>query len=447
MQSVYRTLKIMLLGGLPGVLLACLLLGRLYPDHAAVDWAFSIALAGLVGIGTNSLAIRMLFRPLRPTVFGRQGLIPRNKSAIAASIAAETEKRLLNVDIIMRHIEREQIVEQTIESLVTGAERYLARNDNRRAVADTILKLYNEYADRLFTWLARSAETWLVELARRPGTLERAWAAVKPRLQEFFESDELKNRAAAWILEHLIKRSPELADLLAQALDRYIAEQSSWKQVLLEAVRSVSGIRPEKIERMLLDFLHDPDTYTLVVGLVESNLHNVESYFEQDQVRERVQHLQQWLEETVLSVTRSRAIPALRERIDAWLNTPAAWAEIDRYAQSLLTTVPPRVRQFLQRPENVKKIQDIIPGIIERLNIRRIVEDNIAGQRTEDFENMIVRVAGENLAAIEVLGGLIGMLAGLALHRPLFLLLLPAAMLALIGLEKGLGACRRSPTG
>ena len=69
--------------------------------------------------------------------------------------------------------------------------------------------------------------------------------------------------------------------------------------------------------------------------------------------------------------------------------------------------------------------------------------DNIEGQRTEDFESMILRVAGENLAAIEVLGGLIGMLAGLALHRPVFLLVLPVATLALIGLEKGLGACRR----
>ena len=87
--------------------------------------------------------------------------------------------------------------------------------------------------------------------------------------------------------------------MLTQALDRYIAEQTVWKQLLLQGVRKLSGIRPAEIEQMLLDFLHNPGTYDMVVGLVENNLQAVESYFEQDQVRERVLHLQQWLEETV----------------------------------------------------------------------------------------------------------------------------------------------------
>jgi len=443
MKSMYKTLKILLLCGLPLVLLACMLIERLYPGHSAVDWAFSIALAGLVGIGTNSLAIRMLFRPLRPTVFGRQGLIPKNKPAIAAKIAAETEKRLLNIETIMQHIERERIVEQTIESVVAAAEGYLSHEKNRRHVADNVLRLYNQYADRLFTWLTRSAEGWLSELVKKPGAIERIWAALKPRLKTFFESDHLKHQTASWILKHLVARTPELANLLAQALDRYIAEQTPWKQALLQGVRKLSGIRPAEIEQLLLDFLHNPGTYEEIVNLVENNLQAVESYFEQDQVRERVLHLQQWLEETVLSITRSRAIPALRERIDTWLSGPEAWIEIDHYAQEIIKTVPIWLQQFLQRPENIKKIQDIIPEIIERLNIRKIIADNIEGQRTEDFENMILKIAGENLAAIEVLGGLIGMLAGLALHKPVFLLALPAAAIVVVGLEKGLGACRR----
>ncbi len=440
MKSIYTKLRILLLGGLPCVLLACLLAGRLYPDLSVVDWTFSIALAGLIGIGTNSIAIRMLFRPLKPTVFGRQGLIPRNKPAIADSIATETEKRLLNVDIIMAHIERQRIVEQTIESVVVMAERYLARDENRRAVADAVLRLYGDYADRLFTWLARNAENWLAELAGRPGAAERIWSAVKPRLQAFFASEDLKRQTASWIVEHLMRRAKELSEMLAQGLDRYIAGQTAWKQLLLEGVRTLSGIRAANIEQMILNALRDPGTCDMVAGLVEDNLYTIDAYLEQDQIRENIQ---QWFEQTVLNATRFRALPALRERIDAWLNGPGAWADIDRLAQPLLKTVPDRVRRFLQRPANIKKIQDIIPDIIDRLNIRRIIADNIVGQPTEEFENMIMRVAGENLAAIEVLGGLLGLLAGLAMHRPVFLLVLPGALLALAGLEKAFGACRR----
>ena len=42
------------------------------------------------------------------------------------------------------------------------------------------------------------------------------------------------------------------------------------------------------------------------------------------------------------------------------------------------------------------------------------MEENIRSQDTEEFEWMIMKVTGENLAAIEVLGGYLGIMAGVA---------------------------------
>jgi uncharacterized membrane protein YheB (UPF0754 family) len=69
-----------------------------YPDEPV------IALSGFVGKSTNTIAIRMLFRPKEPTFWGRQGPIPKNKSKIAYKIAEETDKKLLNIETIMGHI-------------------------------------------------------------------------------------------------------------------------------------------------------------------------------------------------------------------------------------------------------------------------------------------------------------------------------------------------------
>ena len=66
-------------------------------------------------------------------------------------------------------------------------------------------------------------------------------------------------------------------------------------------------------------------------------------------------------------------------------------------------------------PESIEKIRKIIPYVITKLNIRQIVVENIRNQDTDEFEQMIMKVSGENLAAIEVFGGLLGMLAGLTI--------------------------------
>jgi hypothetical protein len=48
---------------------------------------------------------------------------------------------------------------------------------------------------------------------------------------------------------------------------------------------------------------------------------------------------------------------------------------------------------------------------------------------------MIMKVAGDNLAAIEVLGGFLGMLAGVAIKVPSFLIFLPVGIVGLISID------------
>ncbi len=63
----------------------------------------------LIGWLTNKVAIKMLFRPMRPVhIFGWvwQGLVPRRQSEIAARTGEIVEKELLGKHIIRENIER-----------------------------------------------------------------------------------------------------------------------------------------------------------------------------------------------------------------------------------------------------------------------------------------------------------------------------------------------------
>ncbi|WP_338832964.1 hypothetical protein MHLNE_17790 [Moorella humiferrea] len=69
-------------------------------------WIFIPLIGAFIGWMTNVVAIRMLFRPRRPVkilFWTLQGLIPRRKAEIAASIAGVVDKDLLPVKEVLAH--------------------------------------------------------------------------------------------------------------------------------------------------------------------------------------------------------------------------------------------------------------------------------------------------------------------------------------------------------
>jgi uncharacterized membrane protein YheB (UPF0754 family) len=72
------------------------------------DWSFVLfpAVGAVIGLVTNHLAIKMLFRPYAPVMIGRlrlpftPGVIPAQRETIAANIAHTFEKQLFSGDEI-----------------------------------------------------------------------------------------------------------------------------------------------------------------------------------------------------------------------------------------------------------------------------------------------------------------------------------------------------------
>ncbi len=65
-----------------------------------------IAIGAAIGYVTNVLAIKMLFRPLRPVLaFGRKlpftpGILPRNRAKLAASLGNAVATELLSEEVV-----------------------------------------------------------------------------------------------------------------------------------------------------------------------------------------------------------------------------------------------------------------------------------------------------------------------------------------------------------
>lgn len=98
-----------------------------------MDWSqiiFNAVLCGLVGWGTNKIAIHWLFHPLYPkhilgfrTLPPVQGVIPKNKEKLADAIAKAVSRNLLNQDVLRKEL----LSKEMTEKVSLGVSRFLER--------------------------------------------------------------------------------------------------------------------------------------------------------------------------------------------------------------------------------------------------------------------------------------------------------------------------------
>lgn len=100
----------------------------------------TLAVGGLIGFGTNWLAIKMLFHPREKRALVGQGLIPAQRERVIHRLAVAVSEKLINPDAIRRKIEESQIIPRYREVSVGVARRVIEdpnfRDDLRSVVAD-----------------------------------------------------------------------------------------------------------------------------------------------------------------------------------------------------------------------------------------------------------------------------------------------------------------------
>jgi len=134
-------------------------------------------------------------------------------------------------------------------------------------------------------------------------------------------------------------------------------------------------------------------------------------------------------------------------KVRAFLSSDALWdwvmAQIDAQVLHLAAIARERINSpgfrstaagFARKVASGIDVQGIVQGKIDRLDL-------------EELEGLVLEVSGENLAAIELFGALLGSLAGLILIDVRFLPLLPAIVLAFLLVEKALTRLSRKAGG
>ncbi|MCB9872021.1 MAG: DUF445 family protein [Planctomycetes bacterium] len=143
-------------------------------EPTLTTWLAIPAVGGVIGYVTNRLAVRMLFRPVKPVrILGLrlQGLIPRRQADIAKSIGHVVGTHLLRHDDIARGLSRLDLEKLVGDALDTGLAPKIAElrglpliggfltDDRIQDLRRSVLKGVMANKERLFASLEKALES------------------------------------------------------------------------------------------------------------------------------------------------------------------------------------------------------------------------------------------------------------------------------------------------
>jgi uncharacterized membrane protein YheB (UPF0754 family) len=356
-------------------------------------WPSELMLAAAVGYGTNFLAVQMLFKPREPFTrapmrwIWRQGLIPAKQQEMAQIVGEEVAAKLLTPEAVVEELVR--IVELALEDYGT--------------------------IERLQQALLPLLERELPPLVRRflPETL----VALRKALEDGVSAEDLRkllldvldgwfakesNRAAlaGFALELVRSRSTELTKLMKRALKRY-GKTSSIRSFAIGAGVATNIVDWDDFEQALRDQLKTEKAKIWAGKLVDSFAVQIRAFADKVIRTEWLVELKRRAGDVALEAAERNAEKALIEKLVVLLGSP-------KFRQFLLDELLPRAR-----PKVVAWLAEgHLSPVLERFDVRGRVAKAAAALDVAELEDMANRVGAYHLAAIQVLGWLLGLAAG-----------------------------------
>jgi len=216
-----------------------------------------VSVSGLIGFGTNWLAITMLFKPENKHPLLGQGLIPSQKEVIAFRLAQAISTDLINPNIIQKKISESGLISFYRDKSI----RYI------KSIVDDV-----EFRSEL----KQLTTEYIREVVANPDIRASLAKTILNSLEESIKSNKLeqialqtylfiRGKEAQSIVEQAIHKLPDNIDRLLEKVDAYV-----------ESIPSHLEKQSLEIETVVTDLLYQLINQLDVHHLIEENIRSFE---------------------------------------------------------------------------------------------------------------------------------------------------------------------------
>ncbi len=371
----------------------------------------NIGVGSVIGGATNELAIRMLFRPLKPWYIGSwrvpftPGLIPSRRDDIAIQMGRLVEEHLLTMEGVKR-----ALTQSGLENAIAG---WLSRIAMDKMTDDQSLR---QVLQRFVPQLFQEDGTWSDSI-RQP--LQLHWQAFVDRTLYQYEGKTLRELIPAAGRERLDTALDTVVALLLQRFREYLHSPEG-AQSVQAMIRGLLGGGGGMFGGLVGMFLGDDK----IIGKL---LPHLDELLQHPDLSQKLRHMLGAEADKLLDKKVGELVAWIgREQIDEW--SLALFARLEEQSQRFVDEPMSRLTAPFQKAVSteliplfaswmVETLEKNVERIFQKLSIREIVTRQVEGFPIERIEEMVVGISGREFRMITVLGfvlgGMIGLVQGL----------------------------------
>ncbi|WP_073198901.1 DUF445 family protein [Gracilibacillus kekensis] len=356
----------------------------------------------MVGVGsfigglTNSIAIKMLFRPYEAKYIGKwkipftPGVIPKRRDQLAKQLGQLVVNHLLTVDSIQKKLADRHLHCNVEEKIEQEFDHFLLKSTSIQQLSDKfgINLQSNQLKEKIAEKIVEQIRVYLQEHHEKP---------IKLWLEQAVTDEDI-DKASAFIRNKGI-------DLLnneetRQKMEDVIQQYAQSKGFLGNMVLSMFS-REElalKVQRLVIEYLRSEKGYQWISravnqewsNLLEQDLKIAESIFEKAKTQDLLKKV---IQEQLA--------------VEDWLEKPI---------QTILTPFTDQVKIKiipLLTDQLFEKLSNNVPEMLNQLEVEKMVENQVSSFPTSRIEEIILSISRKEFKLITYLGALLGGLIGL----------------------------------
>ncbi len=238
-----------------------------------------LTVSGLIGFGTNWVAIKMLFHPRHKRPLLGQGLIPSRKERIALKLGESISREIINPELILEQIRESGLITHHRENLTRTIREVINQPEFVNDVidmaehyiqgfirSDEFKRNIKQFVKGIDFEDVGGLESGVLKLYR----LFSGDKDVSERLEELVDSmtftmDHYEDQLVEY-LHHLPEMMEKRGDVLEEAVLNgvlFLVEQINVQEIITDNLRKLDEIR---LERLLLNSTSDQLQYIQYLG-------------------------------------------------------------------------------------------------------------------------------------------------------------------------------------
>lgn len=368
----------------------------------------------LIGYFTNYVAIKMLFKPVKPYyLFGFKlpftpGLIPAKRQKLAEAIAKVVKENLLTEESLKKRLNHEKVR----ESLLQFTENFLKELSAKAP----------DYASELSAKFEEKKLKELVPLEEISDKGEELIEAVFKKLHGKKFREVLPKRLEAEVeklidekleeisisLAEQIKRG-ELSEVIYTAVYENLLKLKAVLPIITEPMASSLAKRATTLlEEVIERAAKEPSFKAKLSKLIWSKFQEFLSK-EINSESETAVKLKEFLKSSLKDFLTEKGQKKLKE-------LPSVKSFVERDLPKLLAKAVEEHRREIAQILSGKLLEVIereLPVIMEGIDIEGLVRDRVNALPIEEVEEIVLKLINEELKHITLLGGVLGFLIGL----------------------------------